>query len=184
VSRIGRLPVKIPAGVQVQIEGTTVKVKGPKGEMVRTFPAFLSFRKEADALQVARASDTRPQRASHGMARALIQNMVTGVSQGFQKELQVEGVGYRAEMKGSDLVLTLGFSHPVTVKPPAGISFAIDEKARTIQIRGYDREQVGQTAADLRKIRPPEPYKGKGLRYLGEHVRRKAGKAGKTAAAK
>ena len=184
MSRIGRLPVKIPAGVQIQIEGTTVKVKGPKGEMVRTFPAFLSFSKEAESLQVKRSSDARPERASHGMARALLQNMVTGVSQGFQKDLQVEGVGYRAEMKGADLVLSLGFSHPVTIKPPAGITFGVEEKARTIQIKGFDREQVGQMAADLRKIRPPEPYKGKGLRYVGEHVRRKAGKAGKTAAAK
>jgi large subunit ribosomal protein L6 len=183
VSRIGRLPVKIPAGVQIQIEGTTVKVKGPKGEMVRTFPAFLSFSREADAVRVQRSSDARRERALHGMARALIQNMVTGVSQGFLRELQVEGVGYRAEIKGADLVLNLGFSHPVTVKPPAGISFAVDEKARTIQVKGYDREQVGQLAADLRKIRPPEPYKGKGLRYVGERVRRKAGKAGKTAAA-
>ncbi|MBN1438716.1 MAG: 50S ribosomal protein L6 [Anaerolineales bacterium] len=183
MSRIGRMPVKIPAGVQIQIEGTTVKVKGPKGEMARTFPAFLAIHKEADSLQVKRSSDARIERASHGMARALIQNMVTGVSVGFQKELQVEGVGYRAEIKGSDLVLNLGFSHPVTVKPPAGISFGVDEKARTIQIRGFDREQVGQLAADLRKIRPPEPYKGKGLRYVGERVRRKAGKAGKTAAA-
>jgi len=184
VSRIGRMPVKIPAGVQIQIEGTTVKVRGPKGEMARTFPAFLSFSREADVLQVKRATDDRPQRASHGMARALIQNMVTGVSKGFQRELQVEGVGYRAELKGADLVLSLGFSHPVTVKPPAGISFAVDEKARIIRILGYDREQVGQMAADLHKIRPPEPYKGKGLRYVGEKVRRKAGKAGKAAATK
>jgi large subunit ribosomal protein L6 len=183
VSRIGRLPVKIPPGVQIQIDGTTVKVKGPKGELARTFPAFLTFHCEADAVQVKRSSDARSERASHGMARALVQNMVTGVSQGFRKELQVEGVGYRAEMKGADLVLSLGFSHPVTVKPPKGISFAVDEKARTIQVFGYDREQVGQIAADLRKLRPPEPYKGKGLRYVGERVRRKAGKAGKTAAA-
>ncbi len=184
MSRIGRLPVKIPAGVQIQIEGTTVKVKGPKGELVRTFPAFLSFSKEADALEVGRASDARTQRASHGMARALIHNMVVGVSQGFQKSLQVEGVGYRAELKGTDLVLSLGFSHPVTIKAPAGISFGVDEKARIILVKGYDRELVGQMTADLRKIRPPEPYKGKGLRYVGEKVRRKAGKAGKTAAAK
>jgi large subunit ribosomal protein L6 len=184
VSRIGRLPVKIPAGVQIQIEGTTVKVRGPKGEMARTFPAFLRFDREADVLQVKRSSDERTQRASHGMARALVQNMVTGVSQGFQKELQVEGVGYRAELKGTDLVLSLGFSHPVTVKAPAGISFGVDEKARIIQVRGYDRELVGQLAADIRKIRPPEPYKGKGLRYVGERVRRKAGKAGKAAGAK
>jgi large subunit ribosomal protein L6 len=184
VSRIGRMPVKIPAGVQIQIEGTTVKVKGPKGEMVRTFPAILKFNTEAEALHVQRGSDARSERALHGMARALIQNMVTGVSQGFQKILQVEGVGYRAELKGADLVLSLGFSHPVTIKPPAGISFGVDEKARTIQVKGFDRELVGQMTADLRKIRPPEPYKGKGLRYVGEKVRRKAGKAGKTAAAK
>jgi large subunit ribosomal protein L6 len=181
VSRIGRLPVKIPAGVQIHIEGTTVKVKGPKGEMVRTFPAFLRIDREADAIQVKRTSDERFQRASHGMARALIQNMVTGVSEGFQKDLRVEGVGYRAELKGTDLVLNVGFSHPVTVKAPAGITFVVDEKARIIQVRGYDRELVGQLAADIRKIRPPEPYKGKGLRYVGEYVRRKAGKAGKAA---
>jgi large subunit ribosomal protein L6 len=184
VSRIGRMPVKIPAGVKIQIEGTTVKVKGPKGELVRTFPAFLSFNTEADALVVQRESDARTHRASHGMARALVQNMVTGVSQGFQKDIQVDGVGYRAELKGADLVLSVGFSHPVTIKPPEGISFAVDEKARIIHVQGFDREQVGQMTADLRKIRPPEPYKGKGLRYVGEKVRRKAGKAGKTAAVK
>ena len=184
MSRIGRLPVKIPAGVQIQIEGTTVKVKGPKGELVRTFPAFLRIDREADSIQVKRMSDERVQRASHGMARALIQNMVTGVSEGFQKDLQVEGVGYRAEVKGTDLVLNVGFSHPVTIKAPAGITFGVDEKARIIQVRGYDRELVGQLAADIRKIRPPEPYKGKGLRYVGVRVRRKAGKAGKAALTK
>jgi len=184
VSRIGRLPVKIPAGVQIQIEGTTVTVRGPKGELVRTFPGVLSFVREADTLQVNRSSDDRKERALHGMARALVQNMVTGVSLGFQRNLQIEGVGYRAEMKGADLVLSVGFSHPVTVKPPAGIAFTVDEKARTIQVKGFDREQVGQMAADIRHIRPPEPYKGKGLRYVGEHVRRKAGKAGKAAATK
>jgi large subunit ribosomal protein L6 len=184
VSRIGRLPVKIPAGVQIQIEGTTVKVRGPKGELARTFPAVLSFVREADTLVVHRSSDDRKERASHGMARALIQNMVTGVSLGFHKDLQIEGVGYRAEMKGTNLVLNVGFSHPVTVNPPAGIAFTVEEKARTIQVKGFDREQVGQVAADIRSIRLPEPYKGKGLRYVGEHVRRKAGKAGKAAVAK
>jgi len=184
VSRIGRMPVKIPAGVQIQIDGTTVKVRGPKGELSRTFPAVLSFEREADTLKVKRSSDDRKERASHGMARAIVQNMVTGVSTGFQKDLQIEGVGYRAELKGGDLVLSVGFSHPVTVKPPAGISFTVDEKARLIKVLGFDREQVGQMAADIRHIRPPEPYKGKGLRYVGEHVRRKAGKAGKAAAAK
>jgi large subunit ribosomal protein L6 len=184
VSRIGRLPVKIPAGVKIQIEGSTVRVNGPKGELVRTFPAGLSFVSEADSLQVQRSTEDRQMRASHGMARALIHNMVTGVSQGFQKDLQVEGVGYRAEMKGTDLVLSLGFSHPIVVKAPAGIAFTVDEKARIIKIKGFDREQVGQMAADLRKVRPPEPYKGKGLRYVGERVRHKAGKAGKAAATK
>jgi large subunit ribosomal protein L6 len=181
VSRIGRLPVKIPAGVQIQIDGKTVRVRGPKGEMARTFTADLSFTCEADVLQVKRGSEERQMRALHGMARAIIQNMVTGVSQGFSKELQVEGVGYRPEMKGSDLVLSLGFSHPVVVKAPKGISFAIEEKTRIITVKGFDRELVGQVAADIRKIRPPEPYKGKGLRYVGEYVRRKAGKAGKAA---
>lgn len=182
MSRIGRMPVKIPAGVQVQVDGKTVLVRGPKGELTRSFTANLSFAKEADALQVQRASEDRATRASHGMARALIQNMVTGVSQGFQKDLQVEGVGFRAELKGTDLVLNLGFSHPIVVKAPASISFAVEEKARIVSIKGPDRELVGQMAADIRKIRPPEPYKGKGLRYVGEHVRRKAGKAGKAAA--
>jgi large subunit ribosomal protein L6 len=184
VSRIGRMPVKIPAGVQIQIDGKTVRVRGPKGELTRTFTADLSFHREADVLQVKRGSEDRQLRALHGMARAMIQNMVTGVHQGFSKELQLEGVGYRAEIKGSDLVLSLGFSHPVVVKAPQGISFAIDEKARIITVKGADREQVGQVTADIRKIRPPEPYKGKGLRYVGEHVRRKAGKAGKAAVAK
>lgn len=184
MSRIGRLPVKIPAGVKIQIEGTTVTVHGPKGELVRTFPATLGFTREAETLLVKRASDDRKERASHGMARAILQNMVTGVSTGFQKALQIEGVGYRAEMKGADLVISVGYSHPVTVNPPAGISFSVDEKARIIKVMGFDREQVGQTAADIRGIRKPEPYKGKGLRYVGEKVRRKAGKAGKAAVAK
>lgn len=184
MSRIGRLPVKIPAGVQIQIDGKTVRVRGPKGELAQTFPPDLSFTREADLLKVQRATEDRQMRALHGMVRAIIQNMVTGVSQGFSKELQVEGVGYRAEMKGADLVLNLGFSHPIVVNAPKGISFSIDEKTRIIRILGPDREQVGQLAADIRKIRPPEPYKGKGLRYVGEHVRRKAGKAGKAAVAK
>jgi large subunit ribosomal protein L6 len=182
VSRIGRLPVKIPAGVQVQIDGSIVQVRGPKGEVARTFPSTLTFVREADVLKVNRSGEDRKVRACHGMARAIIQNMVTGVSQGFSKELQVEGVGYRAELKGNNLMLNLGFSHPVEIKPPAGISFSINEKNRTILVNGFDRELVGQVAADIRKIRPPEPYKGKGLRYVGEHVRRKPGKAGKVAA--
>jgi large subunit ribosomal protein L6 len=176
------MPVKIPAGVKIQVDGKTVRVHGPKGELAQSFTANLSFAMDADVLQVNRGDENRATRASHGMARAIIQNMVTGVSKGFQKDLQVEGVGYRAELKGSDLVLNLGFSHPIVVKAPQGISFKVEEKARIVSIFGSDREQVGQLAADIRKIRPPEPYKGKGLRYVGEHVRRKAGKAGKAAA--
>jgi large subunit ribosomal protein L6 len=182
VSRIGRLPIKIPAGVQVQIEGSVVRVRGPKGEMARMFPSTLTFAREADVLKVNRSGEDRKVRACHGMARAIIQNMVTGVSQGFFKELQVEGVGYRAELKGNSLLLNVGFSHPVEIQPPKGISFSINEKTRTVLVNGFDRELVGQVAADIRKIRPPEPYKGKGLRYVGEHVRRKPGKAGKVAA--
>jgi large subunit ribosomal protein L6 len=182
VSRIGRLPIKIPDGVQVQIEGSIIRVRGPKGEIARTFPSTLTFAREADVLKVNRSGEDRKVRACHGMARAIIQNMVTGVSQGFAKELQVEGVGYRAELKGNSLLLNVGFSHPVEVQPPKGISFSINEKTRTVLVNGFDRELVGQVAADIRKIRPPEPYKGKGLRYVGEHVRRKPGKAGKVAA--
>ncbi len=179
MSRIGKMPVSLPKGVQVDIEGNTVKVKGPKGEMSRTFPAAIGLAMQDKQVVVTRPSDERAMRALHGTTRALIRNMVTGVSEGFAKVLQIEGVGYRAEMKGKQLVLALGYSHPVEVDPPPGISFAVDEKARTITISGMDKELVGQVAADVRQWRPPEPYKGKGLRYLGEKVRRKAGKAGK-----
>jgi len=181
VSRIGRMPVKVPGGVKVEIEGTRVHVQGPKGELEKTFPAELSIQMQEGAVVVSRPGDAPSVRAIHGMTRAMIQNMVQGVSQGFEKTLQVEGVGYRPELEGKVLVLHLGFSHPVRVEPPAGIAFDIDTRARTIRVRGHDKEQVGQVAADIRKIRPPEPYKGKGIRYLGEHVRHKAGKAGKVA---
>ncbi len=179
MSRIGKMPVSLPKGVQVDIHGSTVKVKGPKGEISRTFPAAMGVEMKDGQVVVTRPSDERAIRALHGTTRALIRNMVAGVSDGFAKILQIEGVGYRAEMKGKQLVMALGYSHPVEVDPPAGISFAVDEKARTITISGMDKELVGQVAADVRRWRPPEPYKGKGLRYLGEKVRRKAGKAGK-----
>ena len=179
MSRIGKMPVSLPKGVQVDIHGNTVEVKGPKGEMSRTFPAAIGVEMKDEQVVVTRPSDARAIRALHGTTRALIRNMVAGVSDGFSKILQIEGVGYRAEMKGRQLVMALGYSHPVEVDPPAGISFAVDEKARTITISGMDKELVGQVAADVRRWRPPEPYKGKGLRYLGEKVRRKAGKAGK-----
>jgi large subunit ribosomal protein L6 len=158
-----------------------VSVKGPKGELEKTFPSDLAIRLEQGAVVVARPGDAPAMRALHGMARAMIQNMVLGVSQGFEKSLQVEGVGYRPEIDGKTLVLHVGYSHPVRVEPPAGIVFDVDTRARTIRISGYDKEQVGQVAADVRKVRPPEPYKGKGIRYVGEHVRHKAGKAGKVA---
>jgi large subunit ribosomal protein L6 len=182
VSRIGRMPVKIPAGVKVAIEGTRIKVHGPNGELERSFPVGIGIKQEAEVINVTRSGEDQKSRACHGMTRAIIQNMVTGVSLGFVKELQVEGVGYRAEVKSGDLILNLGFSHPITFPPPLGISFLVEEKTRLIKVKGYDREQVGQVAADIRKIRPPEPYKGKGIRYVGERVKHKAGKAGKAAA--
>jgi len=181
VSRIGRSPVNIPGGVQVAIDGATVRVKGPKGELTRTFRPEITIRQDAEQLIVERPSDAPSVRALHGLTRALLNNMVLGVSTGFFKQLQVEGVGYRAEKNGNDLMLSVGYSHPVRVPPPAGISFEVDEKVRQIKILGPDKELVGQVAADIRKVRPPEPYKGKGIRYLDEHVRRKAGKAGKVA---
>jgi large subunit ribosomal protein L6 len=179
MSRIGRMPVTIPKDVQVDVEGNTVRVKGPKGQMERSFPGDVSIALNDGEVVVSRKGDERNVRALHGMARALINNMVVGVSTGFSKTLQIEGVGYRAEQKGNDLVLALGYSHPIQLEPPEGIQFSVDERAKTVTISGYDKERVGQLAADIRKLRPPEPYKGKGLRYLGEHVRRKAGKAGK-----
>jgi large subunit ribosomal protein L6 len=179
MSRIGKKPVALPKGVQVTVDGPTVKVKGPKGELTRTFSPEITIEMETGQVVVKRPSDERQMRALHGTTRAIIHNMVVGVTEGFSKVLQVEGVGYRAEMKGKQLVMALGYSHPVPVDPPPGIAFVVDEKARTITVTGIDRERVGQVAAEIRAWRPPEPYKGKGLRYLGEQVRRKAGKAGK-----
>ncbi len=179
MSRIGKQPVSVPPGVQVNVQGATVKVKGPRGEMTRTFSPQISIEMENGQIVVKRPSDEGAVRALHGTTRALLRNMVAGVSDGFSKTLQIEGVGYRAELKGKQLVMSLGYSHPVLVDPPAGIAFAVDEKTKTITVSGFDKELVGQVTSDLRNWRPPEPYKGKGLRYLGERVRRKAGKAGK-----
>ena len=179
MSRIGRMPVVIPSGVEVEVKGSSVRVKGPKGELARTFPADMIIEVKDNQILVKRPTDEANHRALHGMTRALIQNMVTGVSTGFQKILEVNGVGYRAEMNGSNLVLHVGYSHPVTVEPPEGISFEVDQRTRQIKVNGYDRQEVGQVAANIRKIRPPEPYKGKGIKYLDERIRRKAGKAGK-----
>jgi large subunit ribosomal protein L6 len=179
VSRIGRLPVNVPASVQITITGSTVQVKGPNGEMKREFSPAMGIMCENNILTVTRSSEDAPVRALHGTTRALIQNMVTGVSTGFTRVLEVDGVGYRVEMDGKKLVLYVGYSHPVVIDPPTGVNFEVDSKARTVAIKGYDIEVIGQLAADIRKIRPPEPYLGKGIRYQGEKIRRKAGKAGK-----
>ena len=179
MSRIGQLPVVIPAGVDVKIKGTHVRVKGPKGELQHTFPADMDISLEDGEISVKRPSDERTHRALHGMTRSLINNMVVGVSEGFSKVLEVNGVGYRAELDGKDLVLNVGFSHPVKITPPEGIEFEVDERTRQIIVKGYDKQEVGHVAANIRKVRPPEPYKGKGIKYLDERIRRKAGKAGK-----
>jgi large subunit ribosomal protein L6 len=181
VSRIGRLPVPVPSGVTVDLQGSTVRIKGPKGELHRTFSDAIGIALQSDQLVITRNSDDPAQRALHGTTRALLANMVRGVSQGFQVVLEIEGVGYRAEMAGKTLALYVGYSHPVKMEPPEGISFEVDQKTRQIKVGGYDKELVGQVAANIRKVRPPEPYHGKGLHYLGEHIRRKAGKAGKGA---
>jgi large subunit ribosomal protein L6 len=179
VSRIGLMPVVIPDGVEVKIKGSHVQVKGPKGEQQHTFPADMEIKLDDGEVKVARPTDEPNHRALHGMTRALINNMVVGVSSGFSKVLEINGVGYRAGLEGKNLVLNVGYSHSVTVEPPEGIEFEIDERTRQITIKGYDKQVVGHIAADIRKVRPPEPYKGKGIKYLDERIRRKAGKAGK-----
>jgi large subunit ribosomal protein L6 len=179
VSRIGRMPVEVPQGVDVEIKGSHVRVKGPKGQLEHTFPAAMGISMEDGQIAVKRPSEESTHRALHGMTRALINNMVVGVSQGFEKVLEVNGVGYRAELNGKSLVLNVGYSHPIEIEPPEGISFDVDTRTRQIKVQGYDKAAVGQVAADIRKVRPPEPYKGKGRKYLDERIRRKAGKAGK-----
>lgn len=173
------MPVVVPEGVEVKIDGSQVWMKGPKGELKRDFRPEMSINFKEGVITVERPSDEPQMRAFHGLTRALLNNMVVGVSEGFEKTLQIEGVGYRPDKQGENLVLHLGFSHLVNVPPPSGINFDVDTRARLIKVQGIDKELVGRVAADIRKIRPPEPYKGKGIRYLGEHVRRKAGKAGK-----
>jgi len=182
MSRIGRLPVVIPNGVQVNLKGNEVEVVGPKGKMIRSFSKDMKIVVEEGHVIVKRTSEEKSIRALHGTTRSVLNNMIVGVSAGFAKKLEIDGVGYRAEMDGKNLVLNVGFSHPVTVVPPDGISFEADAKTRQITISGFDKEQVGQVTTDIRKIRPPEPYKGKGIHYLGERLRHKAGKSAKTAA--
>ena len=182
MSRIGKKPVAIPADVQVKINGPEVIVKGPKGELKRTFVEAIQVVQDGGELKVTRPDDLRETRALHGLTRALLNNMVEGVTKGFKKTMLVEGVGYRAEMTGKNLMLYLGYSHPIVVIPPAGIVLNADPKAKTISIEGIDKERVGEISAEIRALRPPEPYKGKGIRYEKEVVRRKAGKAGKVGA--
>jgi large subunit ribosomal protein L6 len=173
--------VAVPNGVQVNVQGSDVHVKGPKGEMKRTFSSLVGIELQNGEVVITRKSDNPKERALHGTTRAVIANMVHGVSSGFTTVLEVDGVGYRAELQGKDLALFVGYSHPVKMEPPAGISFEVDQKTRQIRVIGYDREVVGQTASEIRRVRPPEPYHGKGIRYQGEKIRRKAGKAGKGA---
>jgi large subunit ribosomal protein L6 len=179
MSRIGKKPVTVPNGVTVSVDGSTVKVKGPKGELSRTFEPSMKVRVENNEVLVERPNDDKRERALHGLTRALIANMVQGVTEGFKKTLEIVGVGYRAEKKGKNLVVSVGYSHPVNYPEPSGITLTTPAPT-TIVIEGIDKQKVGQVAAELREFRPPEPYKGKGIRYQGEQVRRKAGKtAGK-----
>ena len=179
MSRIGQAPITIPSGVDVTIEGRMVKVKGPKGELTRMVPATISVQQVDGQLLVARPDDERDNRALHGLTRSLVNNMVIGVTDGFRKQLEIDGVGYRAEAQGAESIrLALGFSHPVIVKAPEGVTFEVPVPTQVV-VAGIDKEVVGQVAADIRSIRKPEPYKGKGVRYAGEVVRRKAGKAAK-----
>lgn len=179
MSRIGRMPVVVPERVNVEIKGSNVRVKGPKGMLEHTFPASIMIKLEDDVIMVQRPSDERTHRSLHGTTRAIINNMVTGVSAGFEKILEINGVGYRAELDGQNLVLNVGYSHPVVIEPPEGISFEVDMRIRQVKVLGYDKQKVGQVAANIRKVRPPEPYLGKGIKYLSEKIRRKAGKSGK-----
>ncbi|MGQ9833498.1 MAG: 50S ribosomal protein L6 [Candidatus Villigracilaceae bacterium] len=179
MSRIGRMPIPVPTDVQVDITGSRVYVKGPKGQLERTFSPLVGIVRQGDQIIITRNSNAPAQRSLHGTTRAVLANMIRGVSTGFEVLLNVEGVGYRAEMQGPKLVLYVGYSHPVEIEPPDGISFDVDTKTRQIKVFGYDKEKVGQIAADIRGVRPPEPYHGKGIRYAGERIRRKAGKTGK-----
>ena len=175
MSRIGRKPIELPAGVSVSISPGRVMVNGPLGELSQHVPARMNVEQEDGSVVVTRPSERGEDRALHGLTRTLIANMVEGVTSGFQKRLEIQGVGYRASLQGANLELNVGYSHPVLVKAPAGISFEVPTQTEVI-VKGIDKQQVGQTAAEVRKVRPPEPYKGKGIRYEGEYVRRKVGK--------
>jgi len=178
VSRIGKMPITVPNGVEVRMDGAHITVKGPKGELSRDLDPDMKIDLSDGVLTIKRPSDNPRHRSAHGLTRTLVQNMVTGVSEGFTKTLELQGVGYRAQMQGSNLVLAVGYSKPVEMAPPPDIEFEVEGTSR-VTVKGISKEDVGQAAADVRRVRPPEPYKGKGIRYLGEYVRRKAGKAGR-----
>ncbi|MEB3214150.1 MAG: 50S ribosomal protein L6 [Leptolyngbyaceae bacterium] len=178
MSRIGKKPIQIPAKVSIEINGQTVSVKGPKGELSRTLPPEVEVLQEESSILVSRRDESRIARQRHGLCRTLVANMVEGVSQGFQKKLEIQGVGYRAQVQGKNLILNVGYSNPVEIVPPSGIALSVEANTN-VTVSGIDKEVVGNTAAQIRSIRPPEPYKGKGIRYADEVVRRKAGKSGK-----
>lgn len=178
MSRIGKRPIPIPQKVNVTIDGQLVVVKGPKGELSRTLPSEVEVVQQDSTILVNRRNESRAARQRHGLCRTLVANMVEGVSNGFQKRLEIQGVGYRAQVQGRNLVLSVGYSHPVQIEPPEGIQLAVENNTNVL-VTGIDKEEVGNISARIRAVRPPEPYKGKGIRYAGELVRRKAGKAGK-----
>jgi large subunit ribosomal protein L6 len=178
MSRIGKLPIAVPSGVDVTIDGREVTVKGPKGSLSHAVAAPISVEQEESTLRVVRPDDERTSRALHGLTRTLIFNMVVGVTQGYEKKLEIVGTGYRVQAKGSNLEFALGYSHSITVEPPEGVTFTVEAPTR-FSVSGIDKQRVGEVAANLRKLRKPDPYKGKGVRYAGEQVRRKVGKAGK-----
>ncbi len=179
MSRIGKAPITIPSGVNIEFKKGTIQVKGPKGLLNQIVHPDMQFEQENGVFTVKRPTDSRQHRSLHGLTRALINNMVVGVTNGFSKILDIEGVGYRAELDGKALVLSVGYSHPVRFDPPKDVSFTVENRGKTIIISGIDKQVVGEVSANIRKQRPPEPYKGKGIRYRGEYIRRKAGKAGK-----
>jgi large subunit ribosomal protein L6 len=178
MSRIGRLPITVPSGVEVKVDGNVVSVKGSKGELTHTVASPIQVSLEESTLTVSRPNDERESRSLHGLTRTLINNMIVGVTEGYQKSLEIVGTGYRVQAKGSDLEFALGYSHPVPVKAPEGITFAVEGPTK-LSVSGINKQQVGEVAANIRKLRKPDPYKGKGIRYAGEQIRRKVGKAGK-----
>jgi large subunit ribosomal protein L6 len=178
MSRIGKLPIPVPANVDVTIDGQQISVKGPKGTLAHTVAEPITVEREDGVLAIKRPDDERRSRALHGLTRSLVNNLVVGVTDGYEKKLEIHGVGYRVQLKGSDLEFSLGFSHPVKVTPPEGITFVVEAPTR-FSVQGIDKQRVGEVAANIRKLRKPDPYKGKGVRYAGEKIRRKVGKTGK-----